>query len=195
MEHATNPLEQLSEWLEEARQAGEHEPEAMALATVGDGGTPAVRIVLCRGIGPEGLRFYTNYESRKGRELAANPRAAVVFHWKAIARQVRVEGQVSKLPAADSDAYFAQRPRGNQLGAWASPQSQAIASLEEVLRRQEEVAAEYAGKEVPRPLHWGGYLLRALAVELWKSGVDRLHERHRYQRRASGGWEAQRLAP
>jgi pyridoxamine 5'-phosphate oxidase len=198
VENASSPLERLSAWLEEARQAGEPEPEAMALATVGavgEAGAPSVRIVLCRGIGREGLRFFTNYESRKGRELGANPRAAVVFHWKAIERQVRVEGQVSKLPAVDSDAYFARRPRGNQLGAWASPQSQPIESLDEVLRRQHELAAEYASKEVPRPPNWGGYLLRASAVELWRGGADRLHERLRYDRQASGEWVERRLAP
>jgi pyridoxamine 5'-phosphate oxidase len=198
VENASSPLERLSAWLEEARQAGEPEPEAMALATVGavgEAGAPSVRIVLCRGIGREGLRFFTNYESRKGRELGANPRAAVVFHWKAIERQVRVEGQVSKLPAVDSDAYFARRPRGNQLGAWASPQSQPIESLDEVLRRQHELAAEYASKEVPRPPNWGGYLLRASAVELWRGGADRLHERLRYDRQASGEWAERRLAP
>jgi pyridoxamine 5'-phosphate oxidase len=190
-----SPLELLGAWLEEARKAGEREPEAMALATVGALAAPSVRIVLCRGIGTEGLRFFTNYESRKGRELAANARAAVVFHWKAIERQARVEGEVSKLAAADSDAYFSQRGRGSQLGAWASPQSQPIASLDEVLKRQEELAAKYEGKEVPRPPHWGGYLLRASTVELWKGGTDRIHERIRYARDPSGAWSKERLGP
>jgi pyridoxamine 5'-phosphate oxidase len=191
----SSPLELLSVWLEEARAAGEREPEAMALATVGALAAPSVRIVLCRGIGTDGLHFFTNYESRKGRELAANPRAAVAFHWKTLERQARVEGEVSKLAAADSDSYFSHRARGSQLGAWASPQSQPIESLDEVLRRQEELAAKYEGREVPRPPHWGGYLLRASAVELWKGGADRIHERLRYDRDPSGGWSKQRLGP
>ncbi len=167
----------------------------MALATVGEQGAPSVRIVFCRGIDAAGLRFYTNYESRKGEELAANPRAAVVFHWKAIERQVRVEGEVSKLPAADSDAYFGARPRGSELGAWASPQSRIIASLDDLRNRQRELAAEYDGKDVPRPPHWGGYLLRASAVELWMAGADRLLERLRHEREASGEWVESRLGP
>jgi pyridoxamine 5'-phosphate oxidase len=190
------PLEQLAAWLEDARARGEHEPEAMALATVDERGAPSVRIVLCRGIGTQGLRFFTNYESRKGRELAANAQAAVSFHWKAVERQARVEGEVSRLSPADSDVYFAQRPRGSQLGAWASPQSQVIARLEDVRRRQEELGAEYAGKDVPRPPYWGGYLLRASAVEFWSAGEDRIHERLRYERDASSGeWTMRRLAP
>ncbi len=189
------PLEQLSAWLEEARHGGEHEPEAMALATVGPDGAPSVRVVLCRGIGAEGIRFFTNYESRKGRELAANARAAVVFHWKAVERQVRVEGEVSKLPALESDAYFAQRPYGNRLGAWASPQSRVIPSLEDIRKRQEALATEYAGKEVPRPPYWGGYFLRASVVELWIGGADRIHERLLYERGTTGGWVERRLAP
>jgi pyridoxamine 5'-phosphate oxidase len=196
MRGALTPLEELGSWLEDARARGEHEPEAMALATVDERGAPSVRIVLCRGIGPDGLRFFTNYESRKGRELAANAQAAVSFHWKAVERQARVEGVVSRLPPADSDAYFSHRPRGSQLGAWASPQSQGIARLEDVRRRQEELAAEYAGKDVPRPAHWGGYLLRPSAVELWSAGVDRIHERLRWERDASTGeWTLRRLAP
>jgi pyridoxamine 5'-phosphate oxidase len=186
---------QLASWMEEARSAGEHEPEAMALATAGPEGAPSVRIVLCRGIGPEGLRFYTNYTSRKGRELASNPRAAASFHWKAAGRQVRVEGEVTKVSPADSDAYFAQRPRGNQLGAWASPQSSVIESLEIVRAAQRKAAADFAGKEVPRPPHWGGYLLRPTAVEFWRAGDDRIHERVRHERLAGDAWSAVRLAP
>jgi pyridoxamine 5'-phosphate oxidase len=191
-----DPLVELASWVEEARSGGEHEPEAMALASVGELGAPSVRIVLCRGIGPDGLRFFTNYASRKGEEFAVNPRAAVVFHWKAIERQARVEGEISKLPPADSDAYFAQRPRGSQLGAWASPQSSVVESLEIVRERQKELALEFAGKEVPRPPHWGGYLLRPSAIELWRAGADRIHERVRFERvGGSPGWTRLRLAP
>ena len=190
-----NPLEQIASWMEEARSRGEHEPEAMTLATANERGEPSARIVLCRGVGPDGLRFFTNYTSRKGQELAANPRAAVVFHWKAIERQVRVEGHVSELPAEDSDAYFAGRTRGSQLGAWASPQSKVIDGLELVRERQRRAAEEFAGKDVPRPPHWGGYLLRPSAVELWKAGADRIHERIRYEGSASQGWRELRLGP
>jgi pyridoxamine 5'-phosphate oxidase len=190
-----DPLAQVAAWMEDARRGGEHEPEAMALATVGASGAPSVRIVLCRGVGPDGLRFFTNYDSRKGHELAGNPRAAVAFHWKAIERQVRVEGEVTKLPPADSDTYFAGRPRGSRLGAWASPQSQIITSLDQVRNRQHELAATYEGREVPRPPHWGGYLLRPDVVELWRAGTDRLHERLRYERDALGRWSEVRLAP
>jgi pyridoxamine 5'-phosphate oxidase len=190
-----DPMAQLASWVEDARSSGEHEPEAMALATVGAAGAPSVRIVLCRGIGPDGVRFFTNYTSRKGHELAGNPRGAASFHWKSIERQVRVEGEVTKLPPADSDAYFAHRPRGSQLGAWASPQSSVIESLEVVREKQQRAAEDFEGKDVPRPPHWGGYLLRVTAIEFWRAGADRIHDRVRYERTETGEWRAIRLAP
>jgi pyridoxamine 5'-phosphate oxidase len=189
-----SPLLKLAQWIEDARRAGLPEPEAMTLATVGEHGAPSARVVLCRGIDERGLRFHTNYESRKGRELAMHPHAAVVFLWAALGRQARVEGRVAKLDAAGSDAYFRQRPRGHQLSAWASHQSRVIASLDEVRRRYEEVAKRFEGAEVPRPAFWGGFLLEARVVELWTNGADRLHERVRYEKKGES-WEESLLAP
>jgi pyridoxamine 5'-phosphate oxidase len=193
---AVNPLQTLADWLEEARQRGAPEPDAMALATATRSGEPAVRIVLCRGIDARGLRFFTNYESRKGHELEANPRGAVSFFWAVLDRQVRVEGRVERLSAADSDAYFRQRPRGHQLGAWASAQSQPLASLEDLRGESDRLDAQYNGQEIPRPPHWGGFLLRPTSVELWTRGAERLHDRVRYEPHgADGQWTAARLAP
>lgn len=189
------PLERAAQWLEEARRAGPgDDPEAMALATVGAGGAPSVRFVLCRGIDARGLRFFTNYESRKALELAANQRAAVVFHWHSLGRQLRAEGLVERLPAAESDAYFAGRPRGHQLSALASPQSRPIGGLEELRRRATELDRQYAGKEVPRPASWGGYLLVPTALEFWQRGADRMHDRLRFEL-CDGRWLEEQLAP
>jgi pyridoxamine 5'-phosphate oxidase len=188
------PLETLAAWIEEARDRGAVEPESMALATATPGGVASVRIVLCRGIDTRGLRFFTNYESRKGSELDRNPRAAVVFHWPVLGRQVRVEGPVERLSAAESDAYFHARPRGHQLSAWASAQSRPVASLDELRRRMADLTAQYEGREVPRPPYWGGFLLRASSVELWAQGADRVHDRVHYSL-DEGAWRAQRLAP
>jgi pyridoxamine 5'-phosphate oxidase len=188
------PLETLSAWIEEARERGTPEPEAMALATATPGGAPSVRIVLCRGIDVRGLRFFTNYESRKGIELERNPLAAVTFYWPILARQGRAEGEVERLSPTESDAYFHARPRGHQLSAWASAQSRPLASQGELRRRMEELAAEYGGREVPRPSYWGGFLLRPSAVELWAQGADRIHDRVRYELH-DDGWTAQRLGP
>ncbi len=178
----------------------------MALATVSSSGAPSVRVVLCRGIDERGLRFFTNYESRKGLELGQNGLAAVVFHWPVLGRQVRVEGMTERLSAAESDAYFAARPRGHRISAWASPQSRPVTSLDEIRRRAAQLEIDHAGREVPRPRHWGGYLLRPTAVELWAQGADRLHDRMRFERSevASGAadadlaqspWMARQLAP
>jgi len=189
------PLERAAQWLEEAHRAqAEKEPDAMALATVGADGAPSVRYVLCRGIDARGLRFFTNYESRKALELAANPRAAVVFHWHSLGRQLRAEGTIEQLPAGESDAYFAGRPRGHQLSALASPQSRPIGGLDELRQRTEELDRQYAGRDVPRPDSWGGYLLVPTALELWVRGADRLHERIRFELRA-GKWHEERLGP
>jgi pyridoxamine 5'-phosphate oxidase len=189
------PLETLAAWLDEARRAGVSEPEAMALATVDAAGAPSVRFVLCRGVDAEGVVFFTSYESRKGRELAANPRASLAIHWSALRRQVRVEGVVQRVSASESDAYFRSRPRESQLAACVSPQSETIESLEWLQERHRALTESLAGEDVPRPETWGGYRLRAHAVELWTSGAHRLHRRIRYERSA-GGWDAGRaLAP
>lgn len=188
------PIERAAAWLEEARRAGNGEPDAMALATVGADGAPSVRLVLCRFIDARGLRFYTNYESRKALELAANPKAAGVFYWHGLGRQLRVEGTVERLSAAESDVYFAGRPRGHQLSALASPQSRPIGSLDELRRRAVELDREYAGRDVPRPDSWGGYRLVPVVIEFWQRGADRMHERSRFDLRG-GEWRESQLAP
>jgi pyridoxamine 5'-phosphate oxidase len=188
------PLETLAGWIEEARAAGVVEPEAMALATVGADLRPSVRFVLCRGIDARGLQFFTNYNSRKGRDLAGRPEAAVVFHWEATRHQVRVEGVVELLGAAESDAYFHSRRRGSQLAASVSPQSAPIDDLDGLREQKRRLDESLRGGEVPRPAHWGGYLLRANVVELWTSGEDRLHDRVQYERQGSL-WTPRRLAP
>jgi pyridoxamine 5'-phosphate oxidase len=188
-----NPVEQLSGWLEEARAAGEHEPEAMALATATADGRPSVRYVLCRGLSSGGLRFFTNFEGRKAVELDANPHAAVVFLWQRTGKQVRFEGRVERLGDAEADEYFGSRPRGHQLAAWASPQSRPIARVELELRR-DEAERRFAGKAVPRPSFWGGYRLVPEAVELWQRGNDRLHRRTLWMRDGEG-WREYELGP
>lgn len=201
MSTAPHPLQTLALWLEEARAAGAPEPEAMALATVGQDRRPSVRFVLCRGIDDEGLSFFTSYDSRKGRELAGCAHAAAVFHWPLLRRQVRVEGDVTTLPAAASDAYFRSRPRGSQLSASVSPQSAPIESLELLRAEKQKLEESLRGAEVPRPARWGGYRLQVMRVELWISGDDRLHDRVLFERRQSKGgvpgpgWVLQRLAP
>ena len=167
----------------------------MALSTVGPGGRPAVRMVLLSSFDERGFVFHTNYRSRKGEEIAASPRVALVLWWEPLARQVRLEGRAEKTGFEESDAYFAGRPRGSQLGAWASEQSAVIpdrASLEERLREAER---RYAGGPVPRPPHWGGYRVVPDAIEFWEGRESRLHDRVRYQRVEGGGWRVERLAP
>lgn len=188
------PLQTLAAWLQEARTAGVAEPDAMALATVGADGRPSVRFVLCRGIDEQGISFFTSYDSRKGRELAGRPQAAAVFHWAATRHQVRVEGDVTVLSAAASDAYFHSRARGSQLSGSVSPQSAPIESLEDLRQRRRKLEESLGGGEVPRPPNWGGYRIHAGAVELWTGGDDRLHDRVRYERHGDV-WVPQRLAP
>jgi pyridoxamine 5'-phosphate oxidase len=187
------PLDRAAQWLSEAEQAGGPDPVAMALATASADGAPSVRIVLCRGIDSRGLRFFTNYESRKAIELDTNPRAAVVFHWPGLTRQLRAEGRIERLPGAESDEYFAARPRGHQLSAHASPQSRVIASLDEV-RLRATALEEELGRDVPRPAFWGGYRLVPHAIEFWVQGAHRLHDRVRFELK-DGAWREQRLAP
>jgi pyridoxamine 5'-phosphate oxidase len=189
-----SPILKISGWLDEARLSADLEPDAMALATVGPDGRPSVRIVLCRGLDARGIRFFTNYDSRKGHELAANPEAAVVFLWPSLNRQLRIEGAIEKLTPAESDAYFHARPRGHQISGFVSPQSQPIASLDVLRVKSAEAVAEFEGTEVPRPDHWGGYLLRPRAVEFWTRGDDRLHDRQRCEL-VGGTWREARLAP
>lgn len=189
-----DPIAQLARWLEEARAAGIKQPEAMCLATADAQGAPSARVVLLRGLDERGLVFYTNRLSRKGRELDENPHAALVFHWDALDRQARVEGQVSVVDESESDAYFASRARASQIGAWASEQSSPIPSREHLMERYGELAAHYEGGDVPRPPHWIGYRVEPIAIEFWEHGAHRLHDRFRYTATADG-WSSQRLAP
>ena len=191
---APEPLAQLARWLEDAAAAGMIEPTGMTLATATADGQPSARIVLYKGPHDGGLTFYTNYESRKGEELAANSRAALVFWWDKLERSVRVEGRVEKLPRAMSEAYARSRPRGSQVGALTSRQSRVVASRAELERRLAENEAKLGGQEVPVPANWGGYLLRPAMFEFWQGRRDRLHDRLVY-RAAGGGWRIERLEP
>ena len=186
---------QFRRWLDDAIAADLPEPNAMVLATADADGRPSARTVLLKGYDGAGLVFYTNYRSRKGRELAANPRASAVFPWIALARQVIVTGSVEPVPADRSDAYFASRPHGSQVGAAASPQSEVVPDRAALDAAWERVGALYPdGTPVPRPEHWGGYLLRPDTVEFWQGQVNRMHDRLRY-RRGNGDWVVERLAP
>ena len=188
-----DPFAQFEVWFE--RALGEAPlPEAMTLATVDLSGHPDARMVLLKGFGPGGFRFFTSYESAKGGQLGAMPYAALVVYWRELDRQVRARGPVHRLSAEDSDAYFATRPRESQLGAWASPQSRPIHSRGELDNLLEEVEERFGDDDVPRPPHWGGYVLKPEAVEFWQGQVARLHDRFRYTRR-DGGWQIERLGP
>ena len=190
----SDPIALFEQWLRDAVAAQLPEPTAMALATASPDGAPANRMVLLKGVDATGFKFFTNYTSAKGEDLARNPRAALIFHWQPLGRQVRVTGRVNKLSAAASDAYFASRPRGSQLSAAASPQSRVIASRAELEAQVADLDARYAGGPVPRPRHWGGYRVRPDVIEFWTHRDDRLHERVRY-RRTRGGWATALLAP
>ena len=189
-----DPSKALLEWLAAAEASGVPEPTAMTLATVDASGRPQARIVLYKGFGEGGLQFFTNYDSPKARELQAHPYAAVVFHWKPLGRQIRIEGGVARTSDAVSDLYFASRPRGSQAGAWASPQSQPLQDREELIARLREVEVRFAGREVPRPPNWGGFVLRPERYEFWEEREFRLHERIVYRQHGSG-WLQERLAP
>jgi pyridoxamine 5'-phosphate oxidase len=188
-----DPLEQFRRWFDEARDAGLMEPNAMALATVDASGQPAARTVLLKGLDRRGLVFFTNLESRKGRELAANPRAALLFWWPPQARQVRFEGAIERVADAEADEYFASRPRGSQIGAWASAQSRVIAGRAALEAAEREIAARFPDT-LPRPPFWGGYRLVPDCVEFWQGRLNRLHDRLRYARHGQG-WTIERLAP
>jgi pyridoxamine 5'-phosphate oxidase len=190
---ASDPLVQFERWFAEAG-AVVADPEAMAVATAAGDGRPSVRMVLLRGWGPEGFVFHTNYGSRKGEELAANPEAALLFHWAPLGRQVRIEGRAERLPDEDSDAYFATRPRGAQIAAWASRQSRTIADRGELDAKVTERRASHEGRDVPRPPWWGGIRLVPGSFEFWQGREDRLHDRLRYSRRR-GAWRIERLQP
>ncbi|HVM65149.1 MAG TPA: pyridoxamine 5'-phosphate oxidase [Acidimicrobiales bacterium] len=189
-----DPIAAFERWLAAMVEAGEPDANAMVLATAAPDGAPSARTVLLRGVDARGLVFYTNRESRKGRELGANPRAALVFVWLAARRQVLVTGTVEEVSEAESDAYFASRPRGSQLAAWASPQSAPVPSRADLDAAAADMAARFAGREVPRPSFWGGYRVVPDAMEFWQGRADRLHDRFRFDRR-EGGWDVERLGP
>jgi pyridoxamine 5'-phosphate oxidase len=191
---APDPLKQFELWLQQAIDAQVPEPNAMTLATVGDDGRPSTRIVLIKGYDERGIVWFTNYESRKGRELATHPYAALQFHWVELERVVRIEGKVDKVDAAESDAYFASRPLDSRIGAWASPQSQVIASRAVLVTNAARYGAQFA-LNPPRPPHWGGYRLQPDRWEFWQGRKSRLHDRLRYRLGDGGGWVRERLAP
>jgi pyridoxamine 5'-phosphate oxidase len=188
------PVEMFREWLADADASGVAEPTAMTLATAGADGAPAARMVLLRQVDERGFAFFTNYDSDKGSDLAANPRAALVFHWQGLGRQVRVTGPVERVSAAESDIYFAARPRASRLSAWASPQSSVIPSRDVLDHTVAELAARWPNDEVPRPPFWGGYRVVPHTIEFWTQREDRLHDRERFTREGDG-WRAERLAP
>ncbi|KAF1049975.1 MAG: Pyridoxine/pyridoxamine 5'-phosphate oxidase [Burkholderia gladioli] len=193
---ASDPIRQFDKWFNEALDAQLPEPNTMTLATVDAEGRPSARIVLIKGVDERGFVFFSNYESRKGRELAHNPNAALLFYWIELERQVRVEGRIEKTSAAQSDAYFASRPAGSRIGAWASEQSAVIANRGVLEAREREFSERY-GENPPRPPHWGGYRLVPDAIEFWQGRPSRLHDRLRYTRDAASNtpWTIERLSP
>ncbi|WP_420176276.1 pyridoxamine 5'-phosphate oxidase [Luteococcus sp. OSA5] len=190
---ATTPVAQFEKWFEQARRTDNLDPNAMTLATVGPEGRPSTRIVLMKSFDESGIVFYTNYDSRKGQELAANPLAALQFHWPQLERVVRIEGTVAKVSPEESDAYFDVRPVDSRIGAWASPQSQVIPNRGVLVANAAKVSAKH-GIHPPRPANWGGYRLEPDAWEFWQGRTSRLHDRLRYTRVADG-WHRDRLAP
>jgi pyridoxamine 5'-phosphate oxidase len=190
-----DPLRQFDHWFREAVEVAQIDPEAMTLSTVDETGRVAGRIVLLKGYDARGFVFYTNYRSRKADELKDGSWAALTFYWAALNRQVRIEGRVARVSAEESDAYFATRPRGSQLGAWASPQSEEIASRAELDALLEAIEREYEGRQVPRPPHWGGYRVAPESVEFWQGRESRLHDRLLYTLAEDGHWMLVRLAP
>ena len=190
-----DPIEQFREWFSQALETDVHEPTAMTLATASPDGRPSARMVLLKGIEPEGFVFYTDYRSRKARELEANPHAALVFFWPELERQVRVTGVVRRVTTAESEAYFRSRPPGSRISAWASRQSEVLQSRAELEDRIREMRERFADGEIPLPPHWGGYRLEPETIEFWQGRESRLHDRIRYSRLSDGGWRTERLSP
>lgn len=190
---AANPLTQFEQWLQEALQAKVNEPTAMNLATLNHNGRPQARMVLLKEVNAQGFVFFTNYHSQKGEALAHNPMAALTFFWPELQRQVRIEGRVEKIPERESDIYFASRPYTSRIGAWASEQSQPIENYKSLLLKAAKFALQYP-LDVPRPPHWGGYILLPDLIEFWQGRASRLHDRIQY-RLIAGNWQKQRLSP
>lgn len=191
-----DPFALFGQWLEEAKESEPNDANAMALSAVGEDGMPSLRMVLLKGFDAEGFVFYTNYESRKGRQLLGHPKAAMLFHWKSKRRQVRLEGPVSQVSDEEADAYFASRPRQSRIGAWASDQSRPLEGRFELEKRVARYTAKYAVGEIPRPPHWSGFRLRPRMFEFWQDGAFRLHDRLVYHRAEGvGNWRTERLFP
>ena len=190
-----DPFSLFDSWLGEAEASEPNDPNAMALATVDGDGLPNVRMILLKGHGPKGFVFFTNFQSAKGRELIAHPKAALVFHWKSLRRQVRVRGSVTEVTPAEADAYFSSRARGSQLGAWASQQSRPLESRAALEKAVTEWTARYPKGEVPRPPYWSGWRLNPVEIEFWHDGASRLHDRIVFRRKGDGSWEKTRLYP
>ena len=190
-----DPIKQFARWFGDAAAAGLKLPNAMTLATATPDGSPSARVVLLKGFDADGFVFYTNYESQKGRELDANPRAALCFYWTELDRQVRISGSVTKTTREESEAYFHTRPVDSQLGAWASNQSAVIASREALEEKMRQLVRDYEGGDVPLPPYWGGYRLAPEVIEFWQNRLSRLHDRLRYRRAANGDWLIERLSP
>ncbi len=189
-----DPMRQFARWFDDARRAELLEPNAMTLATAAADGAPSARIVLLKAADERGFTFFTDYRSRKGRELEANPRAALVFHWGELERQVRIMGTVSRMSREENEAYFLSRPRGSRLGAWTSHQSTVIGTRADLEERLEAMTARFDGGDVPLPPYWGGFRVRPDTIELWQGREDRLHDRVLY-RREGGAWRVERLSP
>ncbi len=190
-----DPFKQFGKWYDDASEAGFVHPNAFTLATSAADGAPSVRMLLLKDFDENGFVFYTNSESRKGGELSRNPRASICFWWDKLERQVRLEGNVEKVPHSEADSYFASRPRGSQVGAWASHQSSVIVSREYLENRFREIEVEYEDREIPRPPYWNGYRLVPSSIEFWQGRPNRLHDRLRYRKTRGGDWLIERLAP
>ncbi len=190
-----DPIKQFQQWFDDAKAAKIFLPDAMTLATVTANGKPAARMVLLKSVDDRGFTFYTNFNSRKAKELDAHSYAVLVFHWIELQRQVRIEGTVTKVSAEEADEYFKTRPRESQIGAHASPQSDVVASRKELEENYKRIEELYKGKSVPRPSHWGGYCVKPTSIEFWKGRLGRLHDRIQYELRSDGKWTIKRLAP
>ena len=192
---ASNAYEQFSKWWSEARNSHLHEINAMTLATADKNGTPSARIVLLKGYDARGFVFFTNYNSAKGNELAENPKASLLFFWKELERQVRIDGTVEKISGIESDIYFKSRPVGSRIGAWASPQSTVIESRQVIEENFQKFEQQFEAENIPRPEHWGGYLVKPSKIEFWQGRSSRLHDRIQYTLQTDGSWKRERLAP